>query len=379
MAACSRFVTSAVVALGATALGAPALAAQPMSAPPGAPPVPAWAEVVAVGLANPRGLSFGDDGALYIAEAGIGGDGPCAMGPEGNEECFGTSGGVTRVADGTQEQIVSGLASRAAEGGMNASGPADVAQVGDALYVLVGYGGDPTARDPEHGGDQYGFLLRVDGGDVTSVADVAGYEADNNPDGGLVDSNPFSLEVAADGSAVIGDAGANAILALDAAGEMSTLAVFPDIPAKTADGSTLETNAVPTGFDIAQDGTIYVGQLTGFPFPQGGASVLTVPAGGGDPAVAHEGFTNVIDVAVAPDGTVYVLQFTRNGILGIDPSDPSTMEGQLTAIAPDGTQTVVADEGLVLPTGLAIDADGTPYVAVFGVAGDAGQVWKIVG
>jgi hypothetical protein len=32
---------------------------------------------------------------------------------------------------------------------------------------------------------------------------------------------------------------------------------------------------------------------------------------------------------------------------------------------------------LIGPTGLAIDADGTPYVAVFGVAGNMGQVWRI--
>jgi hypothetical protein len=28
-------------------------------------------------LDNPRGLAFGDDGALYVAEAGSGGSGPC--------------------------------------------------------------------------------------------------------------------------------------------------------------------------------------------------------------------------------------------------------------------------------------------------------------
>jgi len=33
--------------------------------------------VVADGLDNPRGIGFGPDGALYVAESGSGGSGPC--------------------------------------------------------------------------------------------------------------------------------------------------------------------------------------------------------------------------------------------------------------------------------------------------------------
>lgn len=345
----------------------------------GPPPVPEWAEVVATGLANPRGMSFGDDGALYIAEAGIGGDGHCEMGPEGAEECHGGSGGVTRVADGQQERIIDNLVSRAAEGGMNASGPNDVASAGGAVYVLVGYGGDPQNRDPDTGSDQFGYLLRSDGDGIVVIADVAGYEVANNPDGQLIDSNPYSFVVADDGSAIISDAGANALLAIDSDGEMSTLAVFPTLPAAMPDGTPMDAEPVPTGIAVGADDTVYAGALTGFPFPPGGAPVFSIPAAGGEPAVAAEEFTNVIDVAVADDGTLYVLEFNRGGLLSIDPTDPTTLEGQLTKIDPDGTRSVVAAEGLIAPTSVALDADGVPHVAVFGVLGDAGQVWKIIG
>lgn len=48
-------------------------------------------QVVVSGLDNPRGLAFGPEGALYIAQAGRGGDGLCGPGPEGTR-CYGDSG-----------------------------------------------------------------------------------------------------------------------------------------------------------------------------------------------------------------------------------------------------------------------------------------------
>lgn len=382
-----RRIVSLALAMGVAAAGMPmfslAQEATPAGTPVGAPamelpPPPEWAEVVATGLANPRGMAFGSDGALYISESGIGGDGPCAMGPEGAEECFGESGGVTRVAAGSQERVLDGLASKAAEGGMNATGPNDVSLAGDTLYVLLGYAGDPASRvDLGAGEDQFGFLMRAEDGSVTPVIDVAGYETANNPDAMALDANPFALQLNEDGSGVIVDAGMNALLLLDAAGALSTLAVFPNQMATAPDGSEIPTNAVPTGVATAADGSYYVGELTGFPFPPGGAKVFTVPAGGGEPTVAYDGFTNIIDIAAAPDGTLFVLEFIRGGMLSVDPANPASLEGQLTSIAPDGTRTVIASEGLIAPTGLAIDADGAPHVAVFGVLGTMGQVWKI--
>jgi hypothetical protein len=180
-----------------------------------------------------------------------------------------------------------------------------------------------------------------------------------------------------DGTAAIVDAGMNALLLLGEEGALSTLAVFPDEMATAPDGSEIPMNAVPTGVATAADGSYLVGQLTGFPFPPGEADVFTVAQGGGEPAVSYDGFTNIVDVATAPDGTVYVLEMFRGGMLSADPADPATLEGQLTRIAPDGTREVVASEGLIAPTGLAVDAEGVPYVAVFGVLGDMGQVWKI--
>src|SRR3954467_4224790 len=48
--------------------------------------------VVAQGLDNPRLLSFGPDGTLYVAESGTGGTASCSEGPEGGSVCYGTTG-----------------------------------------------------------------------------------------------------------------------------------------------------------------------------------------------------------------------------------------------------------------------------------------------
>lgn len=361
------------LAQDATPVGSPE-----SGAPMAAPPLPDYAEVVATGLANPRGMDFGDDGALYVAEAGVGGDGPCAMGPEGNEECFGHSGGVTRIAGGVAERVIDGLASRAAEGGMSATGPNDVSVVGDAVYVLIGLGGDPASRvDLDAGAEELGHLFVSDTDGLRLVVDVAAYETDNNPDAMAFDANPFAIDVHDDGTAYIVDAGMNALLQMDAEGTLSTLAVFPNRMAEAPDGAEIPMNSVPTGLATALDNAALVGELTGFPFPPGGASLTMVPSGGGDPVVIQEGFTNIIDVALGPDGSLYVLEMLKGGMLAIDPAAPASMEGQLTRIAPDGARSVLASEGLVWPTGLAVDDRGVPFVAVFGVMSNSGQVWKI--
>ena len=62
---------------------------------------------------NPRGLAFGPDGTLYIAEAGRGGSDPCYVTGDGAENCVGPTGGVTEVRRGIQRRLVSRLPSAA--------------------------------------------------------------------------------------------------------------------------------------------------------------------------------------------------------------------------------------------------------------------------
>ena len=75
--------------------------------------------------------------------------------------------------------------------------------------------------------------------------------------------------------------------------------------------------AVPTAAVKGPDGAWYVSQLTGFPFPAGGARIFRVVPGH-RPTVYATGLTNVIDLAWGPDRMLYVLEIAKNGLLSGD-------------------------------------------------------------
>src|SRR5215208_1557325 len=77
--------------------------------------------VVMSGLDNPRGLDFDPRGALYVAEAGRGGGaGAPSFVQRGVSIFYGQTGAVSRLWQGEQERIVSGLPSVAVANGTGA-------------------------------------------------------------------------------------------------------------------------------------------------------------------------------------------------------------------------------------------------------------------
>jgi sugar lactone lactonase YvrE len=126
---------------------------------------------------------------------------------------------------------------------------------------------------------------------------------------------------------------------------------------------------------LGPDGNYYVGQLTGIPTPVGGANVYRVPASGGTPEVFAAGFTCIIDIAFGPDGSLYVIEITKNGLLEAFVSGDWT--GALIRVAPDGTRTEIASEGLFAPGGVALGADGAFYVTNNSIFSGTGEVLKI--
>jgi len=343
-------------------------------------------EVVADGLSNPRGMTFGPDGRLYVAEAGKGGFGACITSPEGpGEQCVGATGAITRinVRSGRSRQIVRRLPSLAEQAettgdpdGDNATGPHDISFDGHRAYFTVGLAADPAVRAQlGPSGPRFAGLYRIGRhGKVTRVADLGAYEASRNPDGKALDSNPFSVDASVGDRILVTDAGGNDLLRVRPDGKVTTLAVFPFGSALAPPflglppGTKSPYQPVPTGVVRAPGKGTYVGQLTGFPFPVGEANVYRVRRG--RTTVRAGGFTNIIDVGFA-GGNLYVLQLTSAGFL----AGPSP--GKLIKIEPDGTRTELAAGDLMQPSGLAVSDDGDVYVSNNGTSGTDGEIVRI--
>ena len=179
-----------------------------------------------------------------------------------------------------------------------------------------------------------------------------------------------ALELLSD-RGVVTDAGGNALLQIDAQGTVSTLAVFPSRLVPGPGGTDVPMQAVPTSIAEGPDGSLYVGELTGFPFPVDGARVYRVPAAGGDPEVIAVGFTNIIDIAIGDDGSAYVLEHDIDGLL-----QPGTV-GRLTKIGPFGSRTELAAGMLDTPGKIAIGPDNAVYVTTHTATAGAGEVVRI--
>jgi hypothetical protein len=343
---------------------------------------PGW-KVVASGLDNPRGLAVAKNGDIWVAEAGKGGAGPCQPGEEAGDpaSCYGTSGAFTLIHNGWQKRVVTGLPSFGDQGtGDNAVGATDIIVNGKHVEGLIGGGGGSVERaalvaaaGPAAGLSDW--MVKIDpwSGKLTPFADFASYETVNNPDKGAIDSDSYGL-AERHGGWVVADAAGNDVLGVDFKKHISTLGVFPDVQVLAPPflglppGTNIPMQSVPTTVAVRpKDPNVYVGQLTGFPFPPGAATVWALAPNGTATPYAT-GFTNIVDIAWGPKSSLYVLEITSAGLLSGAPT------GALIRVWPNGTKTTVASTGLVAPTGVAIAHDGTVFVTNYGTSAGKGTV-----
>ena len=335
------------------------------------------AETIASGLSNPRGIAFTASGALYVAEAGRGGPGPCIPSPvQPVNRCYGETGAVARILpEGGFERILTGLPSLALPDGTVEGGVVDVSAFGNILYVTIGLGGHPQFRETLGGKSAlFGTQLQLTpSGAYKVVADVAGHEVSTNPAGGNIDSNPYGT-VALAGRRIVADAGANALIEVLANGSTRTFAVLPTLPPLPPSPAGREP--VPTSVVEGPDGALYVGQLSSFPFWAGTASVLRVSSDGASIANHAGGYTAIVDVAFDTGGALYVLEVAAGQSGAFPPPNPGLGIGRLLRQCPGAAPVVLLDD-LTFSSGVAIGPDGAAYLTNFGTSPNAGEVLRL--
>ena len=329
--------------------------------------------VFASGLNNPRGLEWGPDGNLYVAEGGAGGTtstttGQCTqVKPPIGPYKGGSSADILRYSPGgTRSVVVGGLPSDQTAPPRNfQSGVADVAFVGNTLYALE------TGAGCSHGNATVdNSILRVNpNGTTTQVANLSAFikthpvanpdDDDFEPDGTWYSMVPFK-----------GD-----LYAVEPNhGEVDRINPWTGSISRVVDVSATQGHIVPTAIAFGGlFGGFALGNLGTFPVVPGSEQLMRVSLNG-NLSVVRKGFTTILGLDFDLWGNLYVLE----SMTAAGPPGPAQLgTGTIVRINIFGQTSTIAT-GLSFPTGMTIGPDGALYVSNLGFAGPgAGQILRV--
>lgn len=203
---------------------------------------------------------------------------------------------------------------------------------------------------------EHAAVLHVTPSGQRVVGDIEAFEKEHDPDLFAIDdwkdpacaaasgpftpgpqSNPYHLEASSGNTVIVGDAAGNTVLRVKMNGRVELVALFTppkdgggassdsddwiEFPFPDADDGFCYVQPVPNSVALDDYGTIYVGELTGVG-ALGVSRVWRIEPGtrdavcpSSDCELLYDDFTSIIDLALGPEGDLYVVEYDEAGWL----------------------------------------------------------------